>query len=60
MNTDSQPGLAQAINTRLLHKTETAVILGHAFEILNEMGRRFHEKIFLIRVNLCPSVVENV
>ena len=46
MNTDSQPGLAQAINTRLIHKTETEAILGHAFEVLNEVGNGFHEKIY--------------
>jgi len=40
MDTDSETSLSQAINTGLLHKEETEVILGHAFEVLRALMKK--------------------
>jgi len=45
MNTDMMSGLKNANNVNLLLKSETEKILGYAFDVLNELGRGFHEKI---------------
>jgi GxxExxY protein len=45
MNTDG-PDLHRGENTRLLLKEETHRILGCGFEVLNEVGHGFHEKIY--------------
>jgi GxxExxY protein len=46
MNTDGGPDLTHATNSRLLLKAETEQILGCAFDVLNEAGHGFHEKIY--------------
>ena len=46
MNTDNLPDLADVENTRFLLKEETHRIIGCAFEVLNEIGHGFHEKIY--------------
>jgi GxxExxY protein len=46
MNTDEIPDLASAPNTRFLLKDETHRIIGCAFEVLNEIGHGFYEKIY--------------
>ncbi len=45
MNTDN-PDLHGCERTRLLLKDETHRILGCAFDVLNEVGHGFHEKIY--------------
>jgi GxxExxY protein len=46
MNTDKMPDLLSAKNMDLLLKHETEQILGCAFDVLNEVGHGFHEKIY--------------
>ena len=46
MNTDKTPDLHHAENTKLLLKEETGQIIGCAFEVINEVGHGFHEKIY--------------
>ncbi len=46
MNTDGMPDLAAGENTRFLLKEETHRIIGCAFEVLNEIGHGFYEKIY--------------
>ena len=46
MNTDKAPDLHRPDHTALLLKEETHRILGCAFEVLNEIGPGFHEKIY--------------
>jgi len=46
MNTDIIPDLKHPENTRLLFRAETERIIGCAFEVLNEVGHRLHEKIY--------------
>ncbi len=46
MNTDSKPDLHRLQNTSLLLKEETGQIIGSAFEVINEVGHGFHEKIY--------------
>jgi GxxExxY protein len=46
MNTDNAPDLRGSENTKLLLKDETHRILGCAFDVLNELGHGFHEKIY--------------
>src|SRR5438094_7869245 len=46
MNTDNLPDLANAQNTKFLLKEETHRIIGCAFEVLNEIGHGFYEKIY--------------
>jgi GxxExxY protein len=46
MNTDGKPDLHASASTRLLLKDETQQIIGCAFEVLNEIGSGFHEKIY--------------
>ncbi len=46
MNRDSKPDLHKLENSSLLLKEETRQILGHAFEVINEVGHGFHEKIY--------------
>ena len=45
MNTDSKLDLHHPENTKLLLKDETHQILGCAFDVLNEIGHGFHEKV---------------
>ena len=46
MNTDTQVDLVKPANTRLLLQAETEKILGCAFDVINEVGHGFHEKIY--------------
>ena len=46
MNTDEMPDLANVQNTKFLLKEETHRIIGCAFEVLNEIGHGFYEKIY--------------
>ncbi len=49
MDTDEhgfKTGFAHPENTKLLLKDETYQILGCAFDVLNEIGHGFHEKIY--------------
>jgi GxxExxY protein len=46
MNTDNLPDLANVQNTKFLLKEETHRIIGCAFEVLNEIGHGFYEKIY--------------
>ena len=46
MNTDEELDLAHLSNTKLLLRKETEIILGCAFEVLNEIGHGLHEKIY--------------
>jgi GxxExxY protein len=49
MNTDEHgwgPDLTHSGNSKLLFKKETEAILGCAFDVLNEVGHGFHEKIY--------------
>jgi GxxExxY protein len=46
MNTDERPDLLGGKNLDLLLKHETEQILGCAFDVLNEVGHGFHEKIY--------------
>jgi hypothetical protein len=45
MNTDDRTDLARGKNLDLLLKHETEQILGCAFDVLNEVGHGFHEKM---------------
>ena len=46
MNTDSKLDLHHPENSRLLLQDETHQILGCAFDVLNEIGHGFHEKVY--------------
>ena len=46
MNTDSLLDLHHPENTKLLLKEETHKVLGCAFDMLNEVGHGFHEKVY--------------
>lgn len=46
MDTDSRIDLQHPENTKLLLKEETHQILGCAFDVLNEIGHGFHEKVY--------------
>jgi GxxExxY protein len=46
MNTDELPDLRVGGESKLLLKAETEKIIGFAFEVLNEVGHGFHEKIY--------------
>ena len=46
MDTDSKIDLRHPENTKLLLKEATHQILGCAFDVLNEIGHRFHEKVY--------------
>jgi GxxExxY protein len=46
MNTDSKLDLLHPENTKLLLKNETHRVLGCAFDVLNEIGHGFHEKVY--------------
>jgi GxxExxY protein len=46
MDTNPMPDFVTAGNERLLLKEETHRIIGCAFEVLNEIGHGFHEKIY--------------
>ena len=46
MNTDGGTDLQHAQNTSFLLKEETSRIIGCAFDVLNEVGHGFHEKIY--------------
>jgi len=46
MNTDPKLDLHHPENTKLLLKDETHQILGCAFDVLNEIGHGFHEKVY--------------
>jgi GxxExxY protein len=46
MNTDSKLDLLHPENTKLLLKDETHQVLGCAFDVLNEIGHGFHEKVY--------------
>jgi len=46
MNTDEELDLAHLSNVKLLLRKQTEIILGCAFEVLNEIGHGLHEKIY--------------
>jgi len=46
MDTDERPDLQRGGQPKLLLKAETEKIIGFAFEVLNEVGHGFHEKIY--------------
>jgi len=46
MNTDSKSDLHRLENTSLILKENTRQIIGCAFEVINEVGHGFHEKIY--------------
>ena len=46
MDTDSKIDLQHPENTKLLLKEETHQVLGCAFDVLNEIGHGFHEKVY--------------
>ena len=46
MDTDSKLDLQHPENTKLLLKEETHQVLGCAFDVLNEIGHGFHEKVY--------------
>jgi GxxExxY protein len=46
MDTDSRIHLQHPENTKLLLNEETHQILGCAFDVLNEIGHGFHEKVY--------------
>ena len=46
MDTDERPDLRRGGEPKLLLKAETEKIIGFSFEILNEIGRGLHEKIY--------------
>jgi GxxExxY protein len=46
MNTDSKLDLLHPENTKLLLKDETHQVLGCTFDVLNEIGHGFHEKVY--------------
>jgi GxxExxY protein len=46
MNTERQVDLQHPENTKLLLKEETGRILACAFDVINEIGHGFHEKIY--------------
>jgi|SRR2546426_7600301 len=46
MNTDENPDLRGGGASKLVLKEETRLILGCAFEVLNEVGHGLHEKIY--------------
>ena len=46
MNTDSRPDLRRGGESQRLLKDETEMIIGFAFEVLNEVGHGFNEKIY--------------
>jgi GxxExxY protein len=46
MNTDSKLDLRHPENTKLLLKDETHQVLGCVFDVLNEIGHGFHEKVY--------------
>jgi len=46
MNTDSVPDLKRGADSKLILKDETQRIIGHAFNVLNEVGHGLHEKIY--------------
>ena len=46
MNTDEMPDLVNVQNTKFLLNEETHRIIGCAFEVLNEIGHGFYEKIY--------------
>ncbi len=46
MNTDAMPDLRVGGEPKLLFKVETEKIIGFAFDVLNELGHGFHEKIY--------------
>ena len=46
MNTDKTPDLKREADSKLILKEETQKIIGHAFDVLNEVGHGLHEKIY--------------
>ena len=45
MNTDETADLRRGGESKLILKGETEKVIGFAFEVLNEIGHGFHEKI---------------
>ena len=46
MNTESIPDFKGGIQSKLQLREETRKIIGHAFEVLNEVGHGLHEKVY--------------
>ena len=52
MNTDNFPDLKRGGESKLLLKTETQRIIGHAFNVINEVGHGLNEKIYEISLTV--------
>jgi len=52
MNTDNFPDLQRGADSKLLLKTETQRIIGHAFNVINEVGHGLNEKIYEISLTV--------
>jgi GxxExxY protein len=46
MDTDERPDLRRGGEPQFILKVETEKIIGFAFEVLNEIGHGFHEKVY--------------
>ena len=46
MNTDTTPDLKRGGDSKLILREETQRIIGHAFNVLNEVGHGLNEKIY--------------
>ena len=46
MHTDERVDLRRGGESKLLFKSETERIIGHAFEVLNELGHGLNEKLY--------------
>jgi len=46
MNTDTYPDLKHGSDSKLILREETQKIIGYAFEVLNEVGHGFNEKVY--------------
>ena len=62
MNTDTMPDLKRGADSKLILKEETQRIIGHAFDVLNEVGHGLNEKIhenYLRITNLRVGLILN-
>ena len=46
MNTDNPADLRRGVDSKLILKEETQRIIGHSFDVLNEVGHGLHERIY--------------
>jgi GxxExxY protein len=52
MNTDNFPDLKRGGESKLILREETQRIIGHAFNVLNEVGHGLNEKIYEISLTV--------